>query len=119
MCIRDREYIPGKSNTAADVLSRININAQTFEGERETIAKVYYLLKNKSELTNILSDITIHQQQDPKISLIIQKLANNDANIKHYYCTHNQLLFTKTNKDDERWKVVIPKALEKELTLKK
>ena len=111
------EYIPGKSNIAADVLSRVNINAQTFEGEKETIAKVYHILKNTSELTNILSDINTHQNQDPKVSLIIQRLANNDEKITQFYCTHNQLLFTKHNKDGEKWKVVIPKTLEKELTI--
>ena len=82
-----------------------------------TIAKVYHLLKSTSELTNILSDITTQQNQDPKVSLIIQKLANNDENVTQFYCTHNQLLFTKHNKDGEKWKVVIPKALEKELTI--
>ena len=73
--------------------------------------------RSKSELTNILSDIINHQQQDPKISLIIKKLTDNNANINQYYCTHNQVVFTRHNKGDERWKVVIPKALEKDLTI--
>ena len=29
------EYIPGRKNVAADVLSRINVENQTFEGEKE------------------------------------------------------------------------------------
>ena len=78
---------------------------------------VYHILKNTSELTNILSDINTHQNQDPKISLIIQRLANDDEKITPFYCTHNRLLFTKTNKDGEQWKVVIPKTMEKELTI--
>ena len=79
--------------------------------------QVYHLLKNKSELTNILSDIINHQQQDPKISLIIKKLNDNNANINRYYCTYNQLVFTKNKKDDERWRVVVPKTIEKDLTI--
>ena len=46
MCIRDR-YIPGRKNTAADVLSRINIQQQTFEGEKEQLVKVYNIIKNR------------------------------------------------------------------------
>ena len=38
------EYIPGKQNIAADVLSRINLQNQTFDGEKEQIAKVYHCL---------------------------------------------------------------------------
>ena len=90
------EYIPGKSNIAADVLSRVNILAQTFEGEKETIAKVYHILKSKSELADILSNIQIHQRNDPKIFQIIQRLTEHDEGIMQYYCIHNNILFTKT-----------------------
>ena len=38
------EYIPGRKNVAADVLSRINIHDQTFDGEKEQLAKVYYII---------------------------------------------------------------------------
>ena len=34
-----------------------------------------------------------------------------------YYCTHNQLVFTKSNKNGEGWKIVIPKVLEKDLAI--
>ena len=37
------EYVPGRKNAAADVLSRINIQQQTFEGEKEQLVKVYNL----------------------------------------------------------------------------
>ena len=95
----------------------MNIIAQTFEGEKETIAKVYHILKNKSELTNILSDINIHQNKDPKISQIIQRLAEDDEKITPYYCTHDRLLFTKTQKYSEQWEVAIPNTIEKELAI--
>ena len=66
MCIRDRcklshgrltrwilalqeyhitwEYIPGRKNVAADVLSRTNVTDQTFEGEKEKIVKVFCII---------------------------------------------------------------------------
>ena len=42
------EYIPGKKNIAADTLSRVNIGDQTFEGEKETIIKLYHIIKSLS-----------------------------------------------------------------------
>ena len=47
------EYIPGKGNIIADTLSRINIRDQMFEGEKETIIKLYYIISNRSDLANI------------------------------------------------------------------
>ena len=86
------EYVPGKNNTPADVLSRVNIQAQTFEGEKETIAKVYHILKSRSELADILTNIQINQQNDPKISHIIQRLTEQDEGVAQYYCMSVLLL---------------------------
>ena len=56
------EYIPGRKNVAADILSRINVDNQTFEGEKEKIAKVYYILKERKDLEEIVNEIV--QQQN-------------------------------------------------------
>ena len=61
MCISDR-YIPGKQNIAADVLSRINLQNQTFDGEKEQIAKVYHIIKSRKDLRNILKDVKAQQE---------------------------------------------------------
>ena len=101
------EYVPGKSNIAADILSRINVQDQTYEGEKETIAKVYHLLKNKTEFATILTDIRTHQQNDSKIQAILHRLAERDEKITQYYCIHDHLLFTKAKQSDDQWKVVL------------
>ena len=95
------EYVPGKSNIAADVLSRVNIQDQTFEGEKETIAKVYHILKNKTELADIIANLKINQQSDPKIKSILQRLVEQDDKITPYYCIHDNLLFTKTKQSND------------------
>ena len=88
MCIRDRcklshgrltrwilalqeyhitcEYIPGHKNVAADVLSRINVIDQTFEGEEEQDNKVC----NKKEKAIIMKEKEINLQSsfDKKVS---------------------------------------------------
>ena len=111
------EYIPGKKNIVADVLSRINLEQQAFEGEKETIAKVYSILKSKSDLENIMKSILQHQIEDPRINNLRQRLIQQDERITSFYCLHENLLFVKTSNNQRSWKLVIPKAMEKELIL--
>ena len=56
------EYVPGKSNIAADVLSRVNIQDQTFEGEKETVAKIYRIIKDTTELAEIYNKINTNKK---------------------------------------------------------
>ena len=81
MCIRDRvlalqeyditwEYIPGRKNVAADVLSRINIQDQTFDGEKEQLAKVYHIIKSRVDLENILKQCKYMTQYSLNYNLI-------------------------------------------------
>ena len=67
------EYILGKRNVVADVLSRINLEDQTFEGEKESLVKIYNLIKTRSDLEALLVNIRIHQQSDPKLKNIINR----------------------------------------------
>ena len=124
MCIRDRllqeydlkwEYIPGKKNVVADVLSRIDINKQTFEGEKESILKVYHILSNRADLESLLENLSTHQQADPKLQSIKTRLEAGDETIARYYKIHNNILFIKPSLRKETWKVIIPTHIEKEI----
>ena len=64
------EYIPGKKNTVADALSRVNLEKGTFEVDREDIGKVYYTVISKKELANILCRIQEEQVTDQKLAQI-------------------------------------------------
>ena len=116
MCIRDR-YIPGKKNIAADILSRINIEKQTFEGEKEKIAKIYNIIRNRSDIENIIKDIRLHQQTDTKLINIRTKLDKRDDRVSQFYCLHDRILFVKPKLSQGNWKIVIPRTMEKELVL--
>ena len=48
------EYIPGKRNVVAGVLSRINLEDQTFDGEKESVLKIYNLIRTRSDLKPLL-----------------------------------------------------------------
>ena len=78
------EYVPGNSNIAADVLSRINIQNQMFEGEKETIAKIYHIIKGKLELADIINKIKYQQENDSKLNKICQRLTEQDDRITPY-----------------------------------
>ena len=107
------EYIPGSKNVVADVLSRVNLEEQTFEGEKESILKIYNIIKDRSDLEKVVQDISKHQQSDPKLNNIKLRLSNQDDTITKFYCVHNGILFIKTSLDEEIWKAVIPATVEK------
>ena len=73
MCIRD--------SIAADTLSRINIKNLTFEREKETVAKIYHIIKNRSDLANIIGELIQQQKKDSKLNKIYQILTEQDDRI--------------------------------------
>ena len=50
------EYVPGSKNVVADVLSRVNLEEQTFEGEKDSILKIYNIIKDRSDLEKTVQD---------------------------------------------------------------
>ena len=112
MCIRDRQYIPGKKNTVADALSRVNLEKGTFQIDREDIGKVYCVLTSKEELVDILSRIREEQAKDQKLAQIKERVINNEMKIIPFYQVHQELLFTKTPTKNNQWKLCIPRSLE-------
>ena len=90
------EYIPGSKNTAADVLSHINTEQQTFDGEKETIVKVFNIMKSKSDLEVILNRVRQHQKEDKKLNQIRERLNQQEERATHFYCLHEDILFIKT-----------------------
>ena len=107
------EYIPGKKNIVADTLSRVNIKEQTYEGEKETIIKIYHIIKSRTNLANIIKELERQQEQDPKLNKIRQRLTDKDDHIPQYYCKHQGILFIKPQNKFITCKLAIPQAAEK------
>ena len=89
----------------------------TFEAEKEEIAKVYHIIKRRTDLEIIINKIKQHQTTDPKLLQIRQRLNNQDDKILPFYCVHEDVLFIKANLNQNNWKVVIPKTIERELII--
>ena len=103
MCIRD------------SVLSRIDVERQTFEGEKESVLKIYHILSTRADLASLLTNLSTHQQADPKLRSIKNRLEVGDETIARYYQINNDILFIKPSLRKETWKVIIPTHIEKEI----
>ena len=100
------EYIPGSKNIAADVLSHINLEQQTFDREKETIVKVFNIMKSKSDLETIIKEVKQHQKNYTKLNQIRERLSQQDERITPFYCVHEDTLFIQTSHNQNSWKLV-------------
>lgn len=106
------EYVPGKQNTVADVLSRVNVEGGTLDVEKEDIGRIYNTLVTRQGLTDILNKVKEEQQNDDKLTKIKQRLQSEDPGITPHYQLYNNLIFTTPNINGNHWKLYIPKSLE-------
>ena len=96
MCIRDSqeynitwEYVPGKQNTVADALSRVNLENGTFEIVREDVGKICLVISAREELVKVLTKIQEEQAKDQRLSTI-QAVSYTHLDVykrQGYYCT--------------------------------
>ena len=108
----DWEYIPGKKNIIADRLSRINLEKGTFEVEPESIGKIYYIIKLKKELQDIISKLKIDQETDTKLIKIRDRILQKDPIITKFFCVYEEILFIRPTIEDHVWKMYVPEATE-------
>ena len=80
-----------------------------------SILKIYNIIRTRSDLEALLMNISIHQQSDPKLRNIKDRLAEQDDTISKFYYINNGTLFIKTTLNQETWKVIIPTNIEKDI----
>lgn len=78
----------------ADVLSRVNLEEDGYEGESREILKTYHTIKHRTDLVNI-KEIKEHQQTGPKILKYIDRLTNETDKINQYYELYKGILFVR------------------------
>ena len=111
------EYIPGKQNIVADVLSRVNIEKGTFDTEQEDIGKVFHIIQSREDLEGILNQVKEQQTTNLKLTAIKERLEQGDPTIIPYYCSHNDFIFTRPTPKDNYWKLYVPKVVESPVIL--
>ena len=84
---------PRKKNVVADVLSRVDVEKQTFEGEKESVLKIYHIISTRADLATLLTNLSTHQQADPKLKNIKTRLEEGDETIAQYYQLNKDILF--------------------------
>lgn len=111
------KHCPGKTNIVADTLSRIKI--QEDKGTDPVNTRIIITLMNYEPSTKFikqLEEITIHQQQDPKLQELYHKLITERIPLppiplpKHIM--YKDTIWKQTR---QGWKLVIPEKLIKQL----
>lgn len=107
----DFEYIPGKKNIIADILSRVNTENNEVIIKAESIYRIYNVMCSKDELKNILNNIHEQQNNDKNLNKIINKIKQKDEEVLNYYKLLNNILFINQSFKQEIWKLYIPDSL--------
>jgi len=111
------QYLKGKDNVPADILSRIHSESYVSPAEKNLIAvyKANLSLGFKdSQIKQILSKLSEKQDSDPKCFSIKQRLINHGENydkLKVAYLIYNNILFYKAPESNENFKVYIPENI--------
>lgn len=116
------EYVPGKMNVVADVLSRMDYGEGNVEGHdintiQAYVSQVTFGAKD-SELRSIFKSIRQKQRNDPRIGPIINSLENEDElsnKFKEVFKIHNNVLFKRRSVNDHNWCICIPEVMESQL----
>lgn len=69
----------------------------------------------KEELVNLLNQIKEEQIKVNKLTNIRTRILNNDTELLQYYQIVNEIIFTKPNTRDNRWKLYVPKRMEPQI----
>ena len=76
---------------------------------------MYYILKDRKDLEEIVNEIVQQQKQDTKLANIRRRVIESEEIINKFYCLHKDILFIKTKKNHGTWKLVVPTSLENKL----
>ena len=84
---------------------------------KESVLKIYHIISTRADLATLLTNLSTHQQADPKLRNIKTRLEEGDETVAQYYQINKEILFIKTSLKQETWKVIIPTHIEKEIII--
>lgn len=108
------EYLPGKDNIVADIISRTDYENKGDIGNSNEF-KVLNIIKDDSELKRIILEIKEKQDTDPWIMRIKDKVENGNVNICKYFIVFENLLFCRKSYKNNFWKLCVPSDLQDRL----
>lgn len=115
----DIEYVKGKENIPADVLSRTAESGHQTGKDMNTIhilkTNIKWGVENR-EFSKLLKNVGIQQRQDEKLSEIFLRLENNeDDKINNNFMIFNDILFQKRRNNENQFRVCIPEIIKSRL----
>lgn len=108
------EYIPGKENIVADIISRTDYEGNV-ETRNQNEFRILNILREDKFVVAIVNKIKEEQKIDQTVIKIKSKLENGDVNICKYYIIHDEILFCKKNDKNQFFKIYIPDSCANEL----
>lgn len=110
------EYIPGKENIVADIISRTDFEGN-LEVRNSNEYKVFNIIKSDKPMNEIIKKIKNTQYTDPWINKIKDKVEMGNVQICKYFTVHEDLLFCRKTTKNNYWKLCVPSALYEDLIM--
>lgn len=108
------EYVAGRKNMVADVLSRINSQEEVIDKIKYKILTVF---RTKEELAHTIDKLKMAQIRDRQIQQLINRIQSSNNSADNHYSYHDGILFKNKNDKHIDWKILVPTAMNKEVIL--
>jgi transposase InsO family protein len=113
------EYVKGKNNIPADILSRTTDSEYQTNRDMNTIqvlkTNVKWGVENK-EFNKLFKTIGEQQRTDERLNVILHRLeSNEESRVKDNFMIHNGILFQKKKGNNEKFRVCIPDGIKSKL----
>ena len=108
------EYIKGKLNTAADMLSRNPDDEMEVKKEDKIYISSLLEISPSKKLINDIKNLAKIQSENEKLKIIFESLKNKDEKLSKIYSIHKNILYKKFKSVE---KILIPETLAKEIAI--
>jgi len=109
------EYVPGKQNSVADLLSRYPVDGKQMIAKEFACIHRISVMNINARLTDKLKRIEQLQKEDAVMPEVLTQLNGGSEQVREklqkYYLVYNGVLFRRSNAESDEWKLWLPEVL--------